>query len=234
MALPRFALRERFIGKRANLLVEAFLRHRIICRRIFRHVARHRPAFRFPFVAAAIENFHFLVSEQPKRPKRITRPPVRLVAVENAGGVGRDAVAAAKLGKFFRLRCNRGSPDPADRPANRYARRREYGRYRKAECPRSIRRCGCPSSFRCFRANRSPQALPDARIVWDCSCPKHRTRFSRRNPPRVSVVDDRKRTRDESVRRQCCAFRQCPIPAQRARCRGRENFPTSAAEFFVR
>src|SRR5947207_14508724 len=42
------------------------------------------------------------MSEQPKRPKRVARPPVRFVPVKNARGLGRDAVAAAKPREFFR------------------------------------------------------------------------------------------------------------------------------------
>ena len=100
--LLALALRQRFIGESADLLVEALLRHRIVRARIFRHFARHRAAFGFPFVAAAIEDFHFLVSEKPKGPERIAGPPVGFVAVKNAGRLRRDAVAAAELGEFFR------------------------------------------------------------------------------------------------------------------------------------
>ena len=42
------------------------------------------------------------MAKQPERPKRVTRPPVRLVAVENASGVRRNAITAAKPRKFFR------------------------------------------------------------------------------------------------------------------------------------
>src|SRR6476659_7006935 len=41
-----FTLRQRFIEKCANLLVETFLRHRITRLRIFWNLARHRAAFR--------------------------------------------------------------------------------------------------------------------------------------------------------------------------------------------
>src|SRR5262249_13074993 len=70
--------------------------------RVFRSLTRHRTAFRFPLIATAVENFHFLVTEQPERPKRVTRPPVRLVTVKNASGIRRDAMAAAKPRKFLR------------------------------------------------------------------------------------------------------------------------------------
>src|SRR5207247_8862879 len=95
-------LGQRFIEKRANLFVEACVWHRIISLGIFRNLPCHWTAFRFPFVASAIENFNLLVTEQPERPKRVTRPPVCLVAVENAGRVWGDAVATAKLRKFLR------------------------------------------------------------------------------------------------------------------------------------
>ena len=100
--LFRLALRERFIGKGANLLVHPSRRHGIICVRIFRHFARHLAAIGFPFVAAAVENLHLLVSEQTERPERVAGPPVRFVAVENTGRFGRDPVATAKFGEFFR------------------------------------------------------------------------------------------------------------------------------------
>ena len=41
------------------------------------------------------------MTEQSKRPERIARPPVRLVTVKDAGGIGRDAAAATKLGELF-------------------------------------------------------------------------------------------------------------------------------------
>src|SRR4029453_4982122 len=96
------ALGERLIKECSNLLVEAFLRHRIICLWIFRDFACHRSVFRFPFVAATVENFDFLVTKQAKRPKRVTSPPVRLVPVKNAGRLWCDAVPAAESRKFLR------------------------------------------------------------------------------------------------------------------------------------
>src|ERR1043166_5064363 len=101
----RFAtltLGQRFIEKCADLLVEAFLRHWIICLRVFWNLTRHRAAFRFPFVATAIEDFHFLMTKQSERPECVTSPPVRLVAVENASGVRGNAMPAAKTRKFLR------------------------------------------------------------------------------------------------------------------------------------
>ena len=96
------ALRERFIGKGPNLLVEAFLRHRVIRLRIFWNISGHWPLFCFPFVAAAVQDFHFFMSEQPERPERVACPPIRLITIKNAGRFGRDAVLAAELGEFFR------------------------------------------------------------------------------------------------------------------------------------
>src|SRR4030095_15335507 len=58
-----FALGKRLVEERANLLVEAFLRHRIICPWIFWNFSCHWTLFGLPFVATAVENFHFLVSE---------------------------------------------------------------------------------------------------------------------------------------------------------------------------
>ena len=43
------------------------------------------------------------MAEQAKCPKRVAGPPVRFVAVKNAGRFRRDAVAAAQLGEFVRL-----------------------------------------------------------------------------------------------------------------------------------
>ena len=99
--LVTLALCQRFIKKRANLLVEAFLRHRIICLCILRHFTCHRPLLGLPFVAAAVENFHFLVAKQAECPERVTPPPIRFVAVKNAGRLRRDSVTTAKLRKFF-------------------------------------------------------------------------------------------------------------------------------------
>ena len=100
--LAALALRQRFIEKRPNLLVEAFPGHPIVCLWIFRDFTRHRPLFGLPFVAPAVKNFHFLVTEQAERPERVTRPPIRLVAVKYAGRVRRDSVPAAKPREFFR------------------------------------------------------------------------------------------------------------------------------------
>jgi len=62
--------------------------------------ARHRTAFGFPFVASAIEDFHILMTKQPKCPERVARPPVRLVAVKNTGGIRRDAVPLQSRANF--------------------------------------------------------------------------------------------------------------------------------------
>src|SRR5262249_40641032 len=96
------ALSERFIEECANLLVEAFLRHRITGLCVFWNLTRHRAAFRLPFVASAVENFHFLVAKQLERPKRVAGPPVRFIAVEDTGRIWRNAVTAAKPREFFR------------------------------------------------------------------------------------------------------------------------------------
>src|SRR5438874_2951922 len=100
--LTALALRQRFVEKCANLLVESFLRHWIICLFIFRDFARHGTAFSFPFVAATIENFRLLVSEQPERPESVASPPVSLITIKNARRLWRDAVTTAKLREFFR------------------------------------------------------------------------------------------------------------------------------------
>src|SRR5205814_6584769 len=97
-----FTLRQRFIEEGANFLVESFLRHWIICLCIFGDVARQGTAFRFPLVATAIENFHFLVSKESERPECVAGPPVGFITIENAGRVWCDAVTAAKLRKFLR------------------------------------------------------------------------------------------------------------------------------------
>src|SRR5262249_53347960 len=95
------ALQQSFIEKRANLLVEPFLRHRIICLRIFGNFACHRTAFGFPFVTSAIEDFNLVVTEKTKRPESVTGPPIRLIAVKNTNRLRRYSVAAAKALKFF-------------------------------------------------------------------------------------------------------------------------------------
>jgi hypothetical protein len=95
-------LRERFVEEGPDLLIEPLLWYRIICLRVFWNFPRYRAGFRFPFVATAVKNFHFLMAKQTEGPKRVTRPPVRLVAVENASGVRRNAVTIAKPRKFFR------------------------------------------------------------------------------------------------------------------------------------
>src|SRR4029077_10468381 len=95
-------LRQRFVEKSANFLVESLLRHRIICLRIFWDFARHRTVFRFPFVAAAIQDFYLLVSEEAKRPQGVASPPVRFIPVKNTSRIWRDSVPPAKLGESFR------------------------------------------------------------------------------------------------------------------------------------
>src|SRR6185369_10267674 len=100
--LISLALSKRFIKERADLLVEAFFWHPIICLRVFWSLTRYLASFCFPLVASAVENFYFLMAEQPEGPKRIARPPVGLVAIENTSGVRRYPVTAAKPRKFFR------------------------------------------------------------------------------------------------------------------------------------
>jgi hypothetical protein len=100
--LFRIALGKGLIGESADLVVQTTRGHRIIRGRMFWHLARHLSTVRFPFVAAAIENLHLLVSEKAECPERVASPPVCLVAVENAGGVGRDPVAAAKRDESLR------------------------------------------------------------------------------------------------------------------------------------
>ena len=73
----------------------------MLCAHI-RHFARHFAAVGFPFVAAAVQDLHISVSEQPEGPERVAGPPVRFVAVENTGRFGRNAVATAKFGEFVR------------------------------------------------------------------------------------------------------------------------------------
>src|SRR6184192_1861210 len=106
--IPKFAEtnypvpKQRFDKEIRNLFVEPLLRHRIICLCEFWNFPRHAAAFRFPFVPAAIEDFHFVVPEQTERPESVASPPVRLIAVKNTNSVRRDSVPAAKPGKFFR------------------------------------------------------------------------------------------------------------------------------------
>src|SRR5438094_9738029 len=69
--LAALALSECFIEKCADLLIEPLLRHRIVCLRIFRDLARHWPLFCFPLVAAAVQNFHLLVPEQSESPESV-------------------------------------------------------------------------------------------------------------------------------------------------------------------
>src|SRR5438094_7122551 len=86
----------------ANLFVESFLRHRIICARILRNFARHGTAFGFPFIAPAIKDFNLFVTKQAKRPERVASPPVGLVTVKNTRRIRCYSVPAAKTRKFFR------------------------------------------------------------------------------------------------------------------------------------
>ncbi len=99
--LARLRMRERVGKKGADFLVEALGRHGIGRARVARLVARQRTALGLPLVAPAIEEFHLGVAEKPEGPQGIRRPPVGLVAVENHRGIGRDAIPAADLGKFF-------------------------------------------------------------------------------------------------------------------------------------
>ena len=43
------------------------------------------------------------MSEQPKCPERVAGPPIRFVAVKDAGGVWRDSATPAQFGEFIRL-----------------------------------------------------------------------------------------------------------------------------------
>src|SRR5436309_15522638 len=98
--LVGLALRERFIGKGPNLFVEAFFRHWIIRLRIFWNISGHWSLFRFPFVAATVQNFHFFMPEQPEGPERVACPPVRLVPVNNERRFRSDGVLTGTLGQF--------------------------------------------------------------------------------------------------------------------------------------
>src|SRR4030095_7490610 len=74
--LLRLALRQRLIRESSYLLVVASRWYRIICARILRNLTRHLAPFRFPLVAAAVENFHLVVSEQSERPQCVAGPPI--------------------------------------------------------------------------------------------------------------------------------------------------------------
>ena len=52
-------------------------------------------------IATTINELQLLVAEERENPQGVGGPPVRLVTVENDGGVRRDAVAAAELGEFL-------------------------------------------------------------------------------------------------------------------------------------
>src|SRR3954447_5487513 len=95
--LARFTLGERFVGKGADFLVEALIRHRVMSRGELWDFPGHWASVRFPFVAATVEDLYLFMAKQTECPERVAGPPVRLVAVKNAGRVGRDAVAAAQL-----------------------------------------------------------------------------------------------------------------------------------------
>src|SRR5207247_3189593 len=82
--LVGLALRERFIGKGPNLFVEAFFRRWIIRLRIFWNISGHWSLFSFRFVAATVQNLHFLMPDQPEVPERVAWPPSRLVLVYTA------------------------------------------------------------------------------------------------------------------------------------------------------
>src|SRR5262249_14130623 len=92
-----FTLRQCFIKKGANFLVESFLWHRIVCLCILRNVARHGATFGFPFVPATVENFHFVMSKHSEGPNSVAGPPVGIITIKNAGGIWCDAVTTAEL-----------------------------------------------------------------------------------------------------------------------------------------
>src|SRR5947209_11824947 len=96
------ALSQRLIGKRADFLIEPLFRNRIVRPRVVWHFPSHRALFGFPLISAAIENLYLLMPEQSKGPQSIARPPVRLIAVEDACGIERNPVLAAQFGEFFR------------------------------------------------------------------------------------------------------------------------------------
>ena len=52
-----------------------------------------------PLVAAAVEQANIFVAEQGEDPERVGGPPVGLVAVDNHGGVARDALGRGEQGK---------------------------------------------------------------------------------------------------------------------------------------
>ena len=99
---PRLAVLPCVLEKRADIRVAPHGRHRIIDRRVTGFFARERAALGHPLVAPAVHDFHIFVAEQPENPQRVAGPPVRFVAVENAGRVGTDPVLRADGGELGR------------------------------------------------------------------------------------------------------------------------------------
>jgi len=65
------------------------------------HVAGEIPAFRHPFIAAAVEQPDIVVTEEATHPQGVGSPPVAFVSVEHDGVVAGDTFGRHQGGELF-------------------------------------------------------------------------------------------------------------------------------------
>src|SRR5689334_2667484 len=92
-------MRQGIVEKGANLGILALGRHRVLGAGRFRLFLGERTTLLDPLVAPPIEDLYLSVAEKSESPEGVAGPPVRFVAVEDAGGIARDPVFRANLGK---------------------------------------------------------------------------------------------------------------------------------------
>ena len=86
------ALGESSIVKGADLIIETSGGNRIGHRRVLGHLPSEGTPLGDPLVASAVHDPHLRVTEETEDPQGVAGPPVGLISVKDAGGLGRDAV----------------------------------------------------------------------------------------------------------------------------------------------
>src|SRR5438045_768565 len=92
-------MRERIRIERTNLRVQALAWHRVLGGRNLWLVASDGATVCLPLRTASIEQLDLGMTKQPERPKCVSRPPVRFVAVKHDRGVGSDSILPTHLGE---------------------------------------------------------------------------------------------------------------------------------------
>ncbi len=100
--LPRQALRKRLFLEGPNPGIQTRRGNGIDRLGKLGNLARVGAAFSLPFRTPAVQQLHLLMPEKAEDPQRVGRPPIGLVAIENHGRFGRNAVAGGEFRERLR------------------------------------------------------------------------------------------------------------------------------------